>query len=56
MKTITKDGIEYVLIPKNEYEDGKFFNRDELYELQQGISAIKIKMNKFIEGLKNERN
>ncbi len=41
MENITIEGITYVLIPKDEYDNGAFFNNEELTNLQNGIKKQK---------------
>jgi hypothetical protein len=51
MKEITQNGIDYVLIPKKEYEEGKFLNKLELTQLQNGIREQKQEIEEFRERL-----
>lgn len=51
MKEIENNGITYVLIPKTEFEKGKFFNEHEKLQFKHKLNQLTREITEFKEGL-----
>ena len=51
MTQITQNGIDYIAIPKKDFEQGKFLNKIELTRLQNSIQRQRQMIDDFLEGL-----